>query len=563
MSKHCLNCGCEISGEGKNNVFCDECLSKVSPFLKFISMSNIPAIKLYEANFKKLRQSGLSAASLEYIKKCCIRYDEKRGIVIAPDERTSAASGITAAAIGRTVKPSVPTASAKPSPDPAPTAAPTEAVTAPVTPPVTAPAKKQSEFDAADDYDDSDSDDSQKRLTLIIIAAVVTLALFFALFVGGVIPGYTPDTGVTPPAVDNNTTGTGTDSDSDTVTDSDTVDTELPDTDTETETDDGTESVPPETETDSDTVTTPPESDTTGPIETVCTHSYVDATCTAAATCSKCGETKGNALGHDWMDADCTEPKTCDRCGDTDGNALGHTWGAASCTDAKTCSVCGTTDGSALGHTWTGTDCESPQTCSVCGAVADTAAGHTWVEADCEMPKICSVCGLTEGDALGHDWDDATCTQPKTCNICGDTEGDPLGHTTGGALCPACGEYLVAVSQVGTSLTDELGLVVTLSKIETVESGSVTTYYVEYTLVNNTEDSIGEGSVKIFTKDGGVNPSVFYYEAVAPDGVPITRTVTFSVSDSETPLLIEYYSNSSALENASAPHMSGALLWEI
>ena len=32
------------------------------------------------------------------------------------------------------------------------------------------------------------------------------------------------------------------------------------------------------------------------------------------------------ALGHDWIDATCTEAKTCDRCGETEGTALGHDW---------------------------------------------------------------------------------------------------------------------------------------------------------------------------------------------------------------------------------------------
>lgn len=44
-------------------------------------------------------------------------------------------------------------------------------------------------------------------------------------------------------------------------------------------------------------------------------HEFSPATCTAAATCTKCGETEGNALGHDWAEATCTRVKTCTVCG--------------------------------------------------------------------------------------------------------------------------------------------------------------------------------------------------------------------------------------------------------
>ena len=57
------------------------------------------------------------------------------------------------------------------------------------------------------------------------------------------------------------------------------------------------------------------------------------------------------AFGHEWQEATCTEPKTCSKCGETEGQALGHKWINATCTEPKTCEVCGTTDGDALGHT--------------------------------------------------------------------------------------------------------------------------------------------------------------------------------------------------------------------
>ena len=81
-------------------------------------------------------------------------------------------------------------------------------------------------------------------------------------------------------------------------------------------------------------------------------HSWADATCTEAKTCSVCAETEGEALGHTWTDATCTEAKTCSVCAETEGEALGHTWADATCTEAKTCTVCAETEGEALGHTW-------------------------------------------------------------------------------------------------------------------------------------------------------------------------------------------------------------------
>lgn len=53
-------------------------------------------------------------------------------------------------------------------------------------------------------------------------------------------------------------------------------------------------------------------------------HTWVDATCITAKTCSECGETEGEALGHNWVDATCTEPEMCSVCVETKGDPLGH-----------------------------------------------------------------------------------------------------------------------------------------------------------------------------------------------------------------------------------------------
>lgn len=79
-----------------------------------------------------------------------------------------------------------------------------------------------------------------------------------------------------------------------------------------------------------------------------CKHEWAQASCEAAKTCSKCGETEGEPLGHTWQEATCTAPRTCTVCGETQGKALAHTWLEANFQDSKTCQVCGKTEGEPL-----------------------------------------------------------------------------------------------------------------------------------------------------------------------------------------------------------------------
>lgn len=134
-------------------------------------------------------------------------------------------------------------------------------------------------------------------------------------------------------------------------------------------------------------------------------HEFSPATCISPATCVKCGETEGEALGHDWVEATCTEPKTCATCGLTTGESLGHEWSEPTCID--------------------------PKTCSRCGALSGNPLGHKWADATCTEPKTCTTCGVTEGKALGHSVDswetvsESTCTEAGIesgiCTVCGET----------------------------------------------------------------------------------------------------------------------------------------------
>ena len=105
---------------------------------------------------------------------------------------------------------------------------------------------------------------------------------------------------------------------------------------------------------------------------------------------------------------------TCS-CGDTyrdnSVEATGHSWTEANCTTAKTCSVCGKTDGTAEGHKWRDATCTAAKTCSVCGKAEGRANGHQWKDATCSTAKTCSVCGKTEGNAMGHEFREGACVR--------------------------------------------------------------------------------------------------------------------------------------------------------
>lgn len=102
-------------------------------------------------------------------------------------------------------------------------------------------------------------------------------------------------------------------------------------------------------------------------------------------------------ISHEWADAACTTPKTCTKCGETEGEALGHDWVDATCTTPKTCSVCGEIEGEALGHTYETVDngidfITATQTirteCTVCGDVSDELTQEHYTFVDSETKKF-------------------------------------------------------------------------------------------------------------------------------------------------------------------------------
>ena len=62
----------------------------------------------------------------------------------------------------------------------------------------------------------------------------------------------------------------------------------------------------------------------------ICEHEYDNA---CDASCNTCGEER--SITHTFADADCTTAKTCTVCGLTDGSALGHSFLDGACTDCS------------------------------------------------------------------------------------------------------------------------------------------------------------------------------------------------------------------------------------
>lgn len=60
-------------------------------------------------------------------------------------------------------------------------------------------------------------------------------------------------------------------------------------------------------------------------------HTFADATCTSAKTCTECGETEGETLGHNWIPADCINPEKCTICGKESNPARGHETNLGKC----------------------------------------------------------------------------------------------------------------------------------------------------------------------------------------------------------------------------------------
>lgn len=120
-------------------------------------------------------------------------------------------------------------------------------------------------------------------------------------------------------------------------------------------------------------------------------HTWVEATCTAARTCTQCGAQEGEPLPHNWQAATCTEPKTCQNCGRTEGLPKKHDLSAWETVIPATCTSTGL----------------KRAVCADCGAAQEDTIptlahqwGEEWVvtkaataESKGTRVRYCQVCG--------------------------------------------------------------------------------------------------------------------------------------------------------------------------
>lgn len=88
----------------------------------------------------------------------------------------------------------------------------------------------------------------------------------------------------------------------------------------------------------------------------------------------------GCCLSHEWVEASCAAPKTCSKCGKTEGEPLEHQWKEATCTAPRTCTDCGETYGVKLSHKFSKEEMQNPN----------------YVEATATFVKTCTTCGEQE-----------------------------------------------------------------------------------------------------------------------------------------------------------------------
>lgn len=175
----------------------------------------------------------------------------------------------------------------------------------------------------------------------------------------------------------------------------------------------------------------------------ICIHKWVDATCTQAKHCSKCGATQGSALGHSYVAATCTTAKHCTRCNRTEGKALGHsdttTYQGATCTSGSykidTCGRCHrvarTMTGSPLGHIEVSDAAHN----KIVDATCTSGGSHTYYCGRCNTKLR-----TTYSSALGHDikttYTQVGCETPgykiEKCSRCNynskTVSTQPIGH---------------------------------------------------------------------------------------------------------------------------------------
>lgn len=186
------------------------------------------------------------------------------------------------------------------------------------------------------------------------------------------------------------------------------------------------------------------------------THNGQEATCTekgwkAYVTCKRegCDHTTYEeipALGHTGGTATCTEQATCERCNEKYGSALGHKYGDLISKIEPTCSATGT---------------EAHYKCSVCNKVfkddehktettlddltiainPDAHNFGNWIKnegADTHT-RVCSF-NSEHTETENCHGGTATCTEQAVCEKCNAKYGKALGHDYQNGVCTRCGD---------------------------------------------------------------------------------------------------------------------------
>ena len=159
-------------------------------------------------------------------------------------------------------------------------------------------------------------------------------------------------------------------------------------------------------------------------VETVHSHTWINATCTKAKTCKDCGKTNGKALSHTYTNACDT---TCSDCGYIRTVSHSYEWVKDSKNNCgvvgikhEECSVCHKTRNENTRIPATGNhsyDNACDFDCKVCGK--NRTAPHNYTPATCTNPQTCKDCGATVGSKLSHKYDSGRVTKNATCKATG------------------------------------------------------------------------------------------------------------------------------------------------
>ncbi len=85
-AKKCINCGCALTEENaqqyiselREQMLCDECQTRVLRFLYIVEQVGGSAMNFYYKHRRELRQEGMSADTLMYIRGVCKKLDDDR-----------------------------------------------------------------------------------------------------------------------------------------------------------------------------------------------------------------------------------------------------------------------------------------------------------------------------------------------------------------------------------------------------------------------------------------------------------------------------------------------------